>query len=676
MRFSKTPEDKRPDVISTTNEALSEAIIQAIDDGGLDASGARQSKRRRSARDEAGDSLRYDYVEGIESDPNGYERVIGESDLTSINFLDRGKRAANAVCRIKIPMDGGTAFGSGFLVGPRLLITNNHVLPDKDTASQAQLEFGYEHDVDGVLREPTRFNLRPSEIFFTSGALDFTLVAVAPLSDSGVPIDRFGRLPLLPLSGKSVNGEWVTVIQHPNGQPKQIAVRSSQIIKFGKDEVPGLDGTRFIFYTTDTEPGSSGSPVLNDQWQVVALHHKAVPAPRGKGEAANSPLKWIANEGVRISAIFERLEKARFQDESASAALNRLADSIGMPPLQPIEIPQTEQYAPLAEKHWTSIPAKLGYDPDFFGKADGLQISIDDILGKPNGFNDDDGKPFPAIREQMITAPLLNEDDRKPGYRDILDYLHFSVVMHKKRRFALMTAVNIHGGQLVHPGKRKDTWRLDGRIDKKYQSDDTFYKKSEAEEKVYFSRGHLVRLLDPCWAPNQDKALSHLGMEHSFHFTNAAPQFQEYNDINWGNLEDYLLQRAQDSEQKLTVFTGPVYRESDPFYGNHRTGGPWRIPISFWKVAVLQKAPGKYSAAAFINGQAQYVKALYEAKVFSGLKPYSVDDMRRQQIQTTIVAIEKETGLNFSMLRSIDAHGSLEATRQTRWINGSDDIQI
>src|SRR4029078_12450693 len=81
------------------------------------------------------------------------------------------------------------------------------------------------------------------------------------------------------------------------------------------------------------------------------------------------------------------------------------------------------------------------------------------------------------------------------------------------------------------------------------------------------------------------------------------------------------LDKAQTTEKLLTVFTGPIFREDDPSYGKGRTGGPWKIPLSFWKIAVLQKTPTKIAAAAFIVGQTQYVQALYEAKVFSGLSP-------------------------------------------------------
>ena len=129
---------------------------------------------------------------------------------------------------------------------------------------------------------------------------------------------------------------------------------------------------------------------------------------------------------------------------------------------------------------------------------------------------------------------------------------------------------------------------------------------------------------------------------------------------DWGNLEDYLLDKALTTHKHLTVFTGPIYRDDDPLYGKNRKGGPWRIPLSFWKVAVLQKTPTKVAAAAFIIGQTQYVQALFEAKVFSGLKPYTPNELHTLHIQTTVKAIETETGLDFSAVRPFDAQGGLK----------------
>jgi len=645
---------QRTDVVPLENPKLSSAIQQCLKKTAAEKTTSAplvKPEGSTSAEDEERLMIRKTLIEGRASDPNGFERIIGESDLTSINFLDRGRRAAAAVCRIKMPMSEGFAYGTGFVVGPRLLITNNHVIASPAEASQVEAEFGYEHDVDGVLAAPIQFNLRPEEIFFTDSNLDFTLVAVSPFSEGGVSLERYGRLPLIPMTGKGIGGEWVSIVQHPNGQPKQIAIRASQIVALDPEMVPGINLDDFIHYSTDTEPGSSGSAVFNDQWQVVALHHKAVPAPGTPRSKKSKEVRWIANEGVRISAIFAHLSRVRFEDDNANTILNRLSEPLGLPPsVEPLSVPAivtTEQYAPLPMSHWKV--SALGYDSRFLSQT----ISLDDICA-------------PA-RKKKLTAPLLNQQG------DELTYKHFSVVLHKERKFALLTAVNIYGSKLIHPGTRKDTWRQDARVDKKYQPDDEFYVQSKKKEKVYFSRGHLVRLLDPCWGTKTD---SKRGQEDTFHFTNAAPQVQKYNDTDWGNLEDYVLDRAQITEKKLTVFTGPIYLPDDPFYGRERKGGPWQIPISFWKIAVLQKTATKIAAAAFIVGQTEYVQALYEAKVFSGLKPYTVDELRSRKIQTSIAAIEQQTGLDFSVLKPFDAHGSLEATRQTRWINSLADVQI
>jgi endonuclease G len=652
----KPAQAARRDIVPTTSLDLSQAMLGAFKKTGslggraarLDVPGGVAASERQKRID-----MRKDLLESPASDPTGYERIIGESDLTSINYLDRGRRAAAAVCRIRVPADGGEWYGTGFLVGPRLLLTNQHVLGNVSEASQAEAEFGYEHDVDGVLQRPAQFNLRPHEIFFTDPELDITFVAISPFAESGVPIERYGWLPLMPLPGKIVDKEWVTIIQHPGGGPKQISIRSSRIVSLAKKDIPTVNLDHFIHYLTDTEPGSSGSPVVNDQWQVIALHHKAVPKPHSKA-SDGKPAVYIGNEGVRVSAIYKTLERRRLESDEARRVLDRLDTAFGFLPITQA-LPTGEEDAfekdakPYAASRWKKALG-IGYDPSFLSEA----IPLQDICKK--------------ARESGEIAPL------KGSGGDELTYHRFSVVVHKTRKFALLTTVNIHGGLLQHPGKRQSAWRQDERMDPEYQPAGDFYEKDKGTDKIQFSRGHLVRRLDPSWGETVEDAK--LGDEDSFHYPNAAPQFQTYNDIDWGNLEDYVLDRAQTTEKKMTVFQGPIFRDDDPLYGKNRKGGPWKIPLSFWKIAVLEKAPGQIAAAAFMIGQTQYVGALYEAKVFSGLRPYRLDDMRSRKIQTAIKTIENETGLDFTAIRRFDAHGSLESTRQTRWINGLSDVLI
>ena len=80
---------------------------------------------------------------------------------------------------------------------------------------------------------------------------------------------------------------------------------------------------QFLHYRTDTAPGSSGSPVFNDQWEVVALHHSGVPQRDEQGrilatdgsvwepEMGEHRIDWKANEGVRISQIVAMRSNSR-----------------------------------------------------------------------------------------------------------------------------------------------------------------------------------------------------------------------------------------------------------------------------------------------------------------------------------------------------------------------------
>jgi V8-like Glu-specific endopeptidase len=53
-----------------------------------------------------------------------------------------------------------------------------------------------------------------------------------------------------------------------------------------------------VQYLTDTMPGSSGSPVFNDKWELIVLHHSGgwLPEPSTKST-------HFRNEGIRVSAI-------------------------------------------------------------------------------------------------------------------------------------------------------------------------------------------------------------------------------------------------------------------------------------------------------------------------------------------------------------------------------------
>ena len=224
------------------------------------------------------------------------ERIMNGNDLMPISYLDLGVRAAKSVCRIALRDRIGKliGYGTGFLIAQGIIMTNNHVVEDREAAMYAMAEFNYQKDENFKLCPVYAFALDPERFFLTSEELDYTIVAVKEEVVNGKKIEDFGFIRLIPEAGKVLPGEYVSIIQHPKGEPKAVTLRENEV-KFLYDD--------FIHYLTDTEPGSSGSPVFNDQWTVVGLHHSGVPHPEDYN-------KWIANEGVRISSIAAEIKKA------------------------------------------------------------------------------------------------------------------------------------------------------------------------------------------------------------------------------------------------------------------------------------------------------------------------------------------------------------------------------
>ncbi len=69
------------------------------------------------------------------------------------------------------------------------------------------------------------------------------------------------------LERQGLNGQNVSLIQHPKGARKEVVLYGNQVQAIYPN---------WIQYQTDAEPGSSGSPLFNDQWQLVGLHHSAL----------------------------------------------------------------------------------------------------------------------------------------------------------------------------------------------------------------------------------------------------------------------------------------------------------------------------------------------------------------------------------------------------------------
>jgi len=242
-------------------------------------------------------------------DPVTLERVLGNSELVGIAFLERGVSTSRTVARVRIKNTDRRVLGyaTGFMVSPHLLLTNHHVLHNQADAQNSDAEFNYQIGVDGQPSEEMSFGFSPDAFFLTDQNLDYTIVAVNA-GDREQELRAFGWNQLVQEEGRVIKGERLNIIQHPNGEPKQLALRENQLVDVLDD---------FLHYRTDTAPGSSGSPVLNDQWEVIALHHSGVPRRDSQGQILTRDgqvwhypmderqIDWIANEGIRVSRIVQ-----------------------------------------------------------------------------------------------------------------------------------------------------------------------------------------------------------------------------------------------------------------------------------------------------------------------------------------------------------------------------------
>ena len=500
------------------------------------------------------------------------EKIINTADFVGVRYLDAGAAAARSIGRVNIRDARGTlqGYGTGFLVSPTLLLTNHHVLPNADTARSSVIEFDYQDGIDGKPRPVQMFPLAPGRFYLADRERDFALVAVG--AEPGT-LAQFGFTPLIQAEGKAVIGEFVTIVQHPRGEKKQIALRENRIV-----DVP----ERFLHYSADTEPGSSGSPVFNDQWEVVALHHASVRAPQ------HTEFGGVLNEGVRISRILEYVRAQNLTPQSRDL----VDDIVHAERTAPTVSPAVEREREVTVRVPLEITVRLGSvdSPAATRRpAEPEAISIDPDYSTRGGYD-----------ANFLRAPLPLPRPATPSVASPeLKYHHFSVVMHRERALALFTAVNIDGTQSQSPRRDSDRWILDPRLPADQQTGEDVYRDNPLD------RGHLVRRLDPAWGPRAKAA-----NDDTFHFTNCTPQHHSFNagQTLWLGLEDYVLKNADNADLAVSVVTGPVLAPDDPEYRGVA------LPRQFWKTVAMVKQDGGLSVTGYLLSQAALLDEFAEGE--------------------------------------------------------------
>jgi V8-like Glu-specific endopeptidase len=218
--------------------------------------------------------------------PDDLETIIAkQSTALPISFLEAGLLRANAVARVESP----SGLGTGFLIQNNLLITNNHVISNPMEARAAKVSFNFQKTATADDARVAEYLLDPDATFATSPMDDWTAVRV-----TGNPNIDCGMLELTDLAVKAT--DYVSVIQHPGGMPKQITL-SHSVVTFADDHR--------VQYLTSSMPGSSGSPVFDSNWRVVALHQSSGWFP----EREKSSRVYFRNEGIHVRVLLEGLRR-------------------------------------------------------------------------------------------------------------------------------------------------------------------------------------------------------------------------------------------------------------------------------------------------------------------------------------------------------------------------------
>ncbi|KAF0725978.1 hypothetical protein Ae201684_015643 [Aphanomyces euteiches] len=222
------------------------------------------------------------HVDGVRTSiADGNKNVAADESLCGVDDSKSAEcyintsmyRASKAVVRLVTNRPTGSAFCTAFLLGNRgHLLTNNHCIKDETDAENTMVEFMAEGtscddtcDAQGACAQ-NQF-IRGVRFIVTSIDLDYSLVQ---LQDE-IPSDA-GFLQLR-ASGPVLN-EKIYIPQHPMGWGKHLAVVDGN--KPGTITTLSLSGcaTDQAGYMLDTQPGSSGAPVLSMKDNtVVALHH-------------------------------------------------------------------------------------------------------------------------------------------------------------------------------------------------------------------------------------------------------------------------------------------------------------------------------------------------------------------------------------------------------------------
>ena len=235
----------------------------------------------------------------------GNQEAIIYNELLDARYISGAYEIQKCVGRILTQSDEA---GTGFRISKSLVMTAAHVLK---SSNRGHIQFHYyephlpQTPGDTVPNIPTSFALDPDSLYYANEALDFAIIAIS-VNETEKELESVGMVSYV-FEAITSTGSHTNIFSFPRGGTMKVSLRKNIAVE--KPEKPVammVDKTSIgpelsesnIVYEADTEPGSSGSPIFNDKWQLMAIH-------QGCTYDKRKDKTFVGNYGCLIKYILE-----------------------------------------------------------------------------------------------------------------------------------------------------------------------------------------------------------------------------------------------------------------------------------------------------------------------------------------------------------------------------------